>query len=68
VADSFHNLGNVYLSQGKCEEGLETHMKSLDIKTRIYSDRHLLVADTLTSMAIRSKASTRRRLFSTRNP
>jgi len=38
--------------QGKSEEGLEMHMKSLDIKSRIYGDRHLLVADTLISMAV----------------
>ena len=40
VSDSFHNIGNVYLSQGKSEEGLEMHIKSLDIKSRIYGDRH----------------------------
>ena len=45
MAKSYNNIGNVYNSQGKYEEALEIHSKSLDIKTRILGgNNHLDVA------------------------
>jgi tetratricopeptide (TPR) repeat protein len=42
---SYNNVALIYKAQGKYEEALETHTKSLDIKTRILGgDSHLDVA------------------------
>jgi tetratricopeptide (TPR) repeat protein len=43
---SLNNMANIYMRQGKYEEALEVHRKSLEIRTRIYGgDSHPLVAD-----------------------
>ena len=36
VAASLNNMANIYMRQGKYEEALEVHRKSLEIRTRIY--------------------------------
>ena len=36
LATSFNNMANIYEAQGNYEEALELHVKSLDIKTRIF--------------------------------
>ena len=52
VAKSYPNIGNVYDSQGKYEEAMEMHKKSLDIKTRIYGgDNHPDVAVSYQNLA-----------------
>ena len=46
VAASYNNIANIYDDQGKYEEALEMHTKSLDIKTRMYGgDNHLRKQD-----------------------
>ncbi len=41
-----NNMANIYKRQGKYEEALEVHRKSLEIRTCIYvGDSHPLVAD-----------------------
>jgi tetratricopeptide (TPR) repeat protein len=53
VAASFNNIANIYEKQGKYEEALELHTKSLEIKTRIYGgDSHPLVADSLKNIGV----------------
>ena len=48
VSKALMNMANVYKNQGKYEEALEMHTKSLQIKTRVYGgDWHPLVADCL---------------------
>jgi tetratricopeptide (TPR) repeat protein len=63
VAASWSNVGEELRYMGKYEEAPELHMKSLDIKTRIYGDSHLHVArpTTTSPLSTRYKASTRRR-------
>ena len=39
LADSYHNLGIIYETQGKYEEALEMHTRSLEIRTRSSSSR-----------------------------
>jgi tetratricopeptide (TPR) repeat protein len=52
-AASYTGLGNVFKSQGKYEEALEMHTKSLDIKTRILGgDSHLDVATSYNNVSI----------------
>ena len=46
VASSFNNIARIYEQQGKYEEALEMHAKSIEIKTRVHgSGDHLNVAD-----------------------
>ena len=53
MAKSYNNIGLVYDRQGKYEEALELHSKSLDIKTRIYGgDNHPDVAASYTNIGI----------------
>jgi len=52
VATSYNNVAIVYEAQGKYEEALEMHAKSLDIRTRILGgDNHLRVADSYQNLA-----------------
>ena len=53
VAASYNNIANIYDDQGKYEEALEMHTKSLDIKTRMYGvDNHLDVAASYMGLGI----------------
>ena len=51
VADSFYNVACTNEAQGKYEEALEMHTKSLEIKTRICGDNHPSVGASLNNMA-----------------
>ena len=44
VAASYNNNGLVYDRQGKYEEALEYHQKSLDIEIRVFGSDHPDVA------------------------
>ena len=53
VAASYNNIASIYQTQGKYEEALELHSKSLDIKTRIYGgDNHPDVATSIKNIGI----------------
>jgi hypothetical protein len=53
VAASYNNIANIYDDQGKYEEALEMHTKSLDIKTRMYGvNNHLDVAASYMGLGI----------------
>ena len=53
MATSYNNVAIVYEAQGKYEEALEMHAKSLDIRTRILGgDNHLDVASSYSSIAV----------------
>jgi tetratricopeptide (TPR) repeat protein len=66
VATSYNNVAIIYEAQGKYEEALEMHAKSLDIRTRILGgDNHLDVATSLGNLGQvwMTWGSLKRRLF-----
>ena len=52
VAKSYVNMATVYKSQGKYDEALEYHQKSLSIRLTTHGDMHPAVAASYGNMAI----------------
>jgi len=40
LATSYHNIGNVYYSQGEYRKALEYHLKSLDTRKSVFGNNH----------------------------
>ena len=59
-AVSYMNVANVYDSQGKYEEALDKHQKSLDIKIKVAGHDHKEVADSKWNMAMMFEAQGKR--------
>ena len=52
VATSYNNIGEVYRVQGKYEEALVQHGRTLDIKIRVVGEDHMDVATSYNNIGV----------------
>ena len=60
MAASYNNMANVYDSQGKYDEALEYHQKSLSILLTIHGDMHPDVASSKDNIGLLFKATNKK--------